>query len=63
VAKDCCRQFPREILGRIKKDELTQELISGNLDPLDSWWVDSASHREYGEERLRELEPVHAFIR
>jgi hypothetical protein len=64
VAKHCCRQFPREVLGRIKKeeDELRQELISGNLVPPDSW-VDSAFHREYAEERLRELEPVHALIR
>jgi hypothetical protein len=65
VAKHCCRQFPREILGLIKKeeDELRQELVSGNLVPTYSWWVDSASHREYAEERLRELEPIHALIR
>ena len=65
VAKHCCRQFPREILGCIKKDEdeLRQELVSGNLVPPESWWVDSASHREYAEERLRELEPIHAVIR
>jgi hypothetical protein len=65
VAKHCCRQFPREVLGRVKKDEdeLRQELVSGNLDVRESWWVDSARHREYAEERLRELEPVHALIR
>ena len=65
MAKHCCRRFLREVLGRIKKeeDELRQELVSGNLDPSDSWWVDSASHREYAEQRLRELEPVHALIR
>lgn len=65
VAKHCCRRFPQEILGRIKKDEdeLRQELISGNLDYPDSWWVDSTRHREYAEERLRELEPVHTLIR
>ena len=65
VAKHCCRQYPREVLSRIKKDEdeLRQELISGNLVPPDSWWADSTSRREYAEERLRELEPVHAFIR
>jgi hypothetical protein len=65
VAKHCCQRFPREVLSRIKKDEdeLRQELVSGNLDPPDSWWFDSARHREYAEERLRELEPVHALIR
>lgn len=65
VAKHCCRRFPHEVLGRIQKDEneLRQELVSGNLDVRDSWWVDSARHREYAEERLRELEPVHALIR
>ena len=33
VAKHCCRQFPREILSRIKKDEddLRQELVAGSL--------------------------------
>lgn len=33
VAKHCCRQFSREVLGRIKEDEdeLRQELVSGNL--------------------------------
>ena len=65
LAKHCCRRFSREVLGRIKKDEdeLRQKLVSGNLDLSDSWWVDSARHREYAEERLRELEPVHALIR
>ncbi len=65
VAKHCCRRFPHEVLGRIKKDEdkLRQELVSGNLVPPDSWWVDSARHREHAEERLRELEPIHALIR
>jgi hypothetical protein len=55
-----CRRVPREILGCTKKDgnELRQELVSGNLDPPDSWWFDSARHREYAEERLKELEPV-----
>jgi hypothetical protein len=65
VAKHCCRRFPREVLGRIQKDEdeLRQELVSGNLDVRESWWIDSTRHREYAEERLRELEPVHALIR
>ncbi len=65
VAKHCCRRSPREVLGRLKKeeDELRQELVSGNLVPPDSWWVDSAHRREYAEGRLRELEPVHALIR
>jgi hypothetical protein len=65
VAKYCCLRFTHETLGFIKKDEdeLRQELVSGNLDPSNSWWVDSARHREYAEERLRELEPVHALIR
>lgn len=33
VAKHCCRRFPREVLGRLKKDEdeLRQELVSGDL--------------------------------
>ena len=64
VAKHCCRRFPREVLGRIQKDEdeLRQELVSGNLDVRESWWIDSARHREYAEERLRELEPVHSLI-
>lgn len=65
VARHCCRQFPHEVLGGIKKveDELRQELVSGNLELSSSWWVDSTSHREYAEERLRELKPVHAPIR
>lgn len=65
VAKHCCRRFPREILGRIKKDEdeLRQELVSGDLEVRESWWIDSAPRREYAEERLRELAPVHALIR
>jgi hypothetical protein len=65
VAKHCCQEFPREVLGRIRKDEdeLRQELVSGNLDIRESWWVDSTRHREYAEERLRELEPVHSLIR
>ena len=65
VAQHCCGRFPREVLGRIQKDEdeLRPQLVSGNLVISDSWWVDSASHREYAEERLRELEPVHTVIR
>lgn len=65
VAKHCCRRFPREVLGRIEKDEdeLRQELVSGNLDVRDSFWVDGSRHREYAEKRLRELEPIHALIR
>lgn len=65
VAKHCCRRFPREVLGRLHKEEeeLRQELVSGNLEPPDSWWVDSTRHREWAEGRLRELEPVHALIR
>jgi hypothetical protein len=56
--------FPREILDRITKDEdeLRQQLVSGNLVPPDSWRIDSAPHREYAEERLRELELIHAVI-
>jgi hypothetical protein len=65
VAKHCCRRFPREILGRIKKDEdeLRQELVSGDLEVREAWWIDSAPRREYAEERLRELKPVQALIR
>lgn len=65
VARHCCRCLPHEVLGCIKKDEdeLHQELVSGNLDVRDSWWVDSTRHREYAEERLRELKPVHTLIR
>ena len=65
VAQHCCRRFPREVLSRIKKDEdgLRQELVSGNLDISESWWINSTRHREYAEERLRKLKPVYALIR
>jgi len=65
VAKHCCQRFPQEVLGRVQKDEdkLRQELVSGNLDSPGSWWMDNAPYREYAEERLRELAPVHALIR
>lgn len=65
VAMHCCRLFPREILGSIKRDEdeLRRELVCGNLDVRESCWIDGARHREYAEERLRELEPVHALVR
>jgi len=65
VAKHCCRRFPQEVLSSIKKDEdeLRQELVSGNITPREFWWIDSTRHREYAEERLRELEPIHALIR
>jgi hypothetical protein len=65
VAKHCCRRFPHEVLGRVEEDEdeLCQELASGNLDVRESWWIDNTRHRECAEERLREIEPVHALIR
>ncbi len=65
VAMHCCQQFPREILGNTKRDEngLRRELVRGNLDVRESRWIDGARHREYAEERLRELGPVHALVR
>jgi len=52
-------------LARVEKDEdkLRQELVFGNLHVRESWWIDSTRHRECAEERLREIEPVHALIR
>jgi len=65
AARQRCRRFLREILGRMEKDEedLRQQLVSGNLDVSESWCIADARHREYVEERLRKLEPVHAIIR
>lgn len=65
VARRCCERFPREILGRIRKeeDELRRELVSGHAVPSDARWVDPDTYREWAEARLEEVEPIHALIR